>query len=79
MPKFTKRHYIAIAEVINTTASTGQGSLFSSDALLHLALRLADTFALDNPRFDRERFLAACRVSAPDVSAPRVTGPDPRD
>lgn len=30
-------------------------------ALHYVSVELADIFAADNPRFDRDRFLAACR------------------
>ena len=78
--KFQRRHYEAIAEVIRTTASSTQTALFSSDELLRLAYKLADSFAQDNPAFDRDRFLAACGVSAPRTRGKMPDDPiDPRD
>lgn len=49
----TKRHFIAIAAILKSEHSPGQ----SSQAV---AIRLADYFANENPRFDRQRFLTAC-------------------
>jgi hypothetical protein len=60
MPKFTKRHYTVIAEVFNL--KDHQTPLFDAAERLRLARTLARVFALDNPRFDRERFLFACGV-----------------
>ena len=54
----TKKHFKAIAEIIK----------FRMDATLYsppvevLAKDLAQYFKQDNPRFDRERFLAACGI-----------------
>ena len=60
MPRFAKRHYIVIAEVLREAVSTGQSSLFPEfantvDTLSHL-------FARDNPRFSRDRFFDACGI-----------------
>lgn len=57
----TKKHYIAIAKVIrsNINAGVGLGEIYGIESL---ALALADTFAAENARFDRGRFLAACGV-----------------
>lgn len=51
-PAFTKQHYEAIAE-----------TLLPLDIVLSLGQvieALADTFARDNPRFEREKFYKAC-------------------
>lgn len=67
MPKFQKRHYEAIATVIadmsHEAAVPGVRMLFSSSETVDLARRLADYFAIDNPRFQRDRFLRACGVA----------------
>lgn len=60
----SKKHYEAIAAII---ASTYRNAALYNDAgrletLETTAARLADYFATDNPRFDRERFLAACGI-----------------
>lgn len=71
MATFSKRHYIAIAGVFagnngnisenvrhgHTGGDIGQ---VQRDTANLLAVRLADTFASDNPAFYRERFLRAC-------------------
>lgn len=53
----TRKHFIAIAAIIDARRDelTTEGIL-----LLPLARDMADMFAADNPRFDRERFLKAC-------------------
>jgi hypothetical protein len=53
----TRKDYVMIAQVI----SESQG-LTRSDIIDTVAERLADALAIDNPRFDRARFLAACGV-----------------
>jgi hypothetical protein len=52
----SRKHYIAIAAIFADARS------FTKDpiALALVASRLADTFARENQRFDRVRFLAAC-------------------
>jgi len=68
---FTKRHYKAIAEIIKNNTCTAlpepnHDTLIRIDAHkeagIWIALNLADYFAEDNPRFDRQRFLAACGI-----------------
>ena len=56
-PSFQRRHYEAIAATIRDTMIP----------LLHrefIARNFAATFAADNPRFDRARFLKACGIDA---------------
>lgn len=53
----TKKDYVAIAQVLNS-AIIGQASPE------RVAEKMAEVFKLDNPRFDRARFLAACGVQA---------------
>lgn len=64
---FTRQHYKAIAEIIKEQqkeASKACGMGFSFTCKIgRLAIELADYFAKDNPRFDRERFLAACGLT----------------
>ena len=53
----TKKHYVAIAEIIKSEAmATPYG--YRAD----IAGKLADYFKQDNPKFDRERFLTACGI-----------------
>ena len=53
----TRKDYIAIANAICEASHTAP-----SAAIDTLAHKLADVCANDNPRFDRQRFLAACGV-----------------
>ena len=48
----TKKHYEAIAEIVMT---------YRKEAIPE---KLADYFAQDNPRFNRDMFLAACGIEA---------------
>jgi hypothetical protein len=63
----TKKHYTSVAKAF--AASVAQSSdhfdrVAHFTALREIADRLCAVFALDNPRFDRERFLTACRLAA---------------
>ena len=56
---FTKKHYKAIAEIVvrarkNPNLATVDGHC------RQIASDLANYFATDNPRFDRDKFLSAC-------------------
>lgn len=53
----TKKDYIAVAAVMNS-------AMIGNADPERVARKLAEVFALDNPRFDRARFLAACGVPA---------------
>jgi len=52
----TRKDYIKIAIVINTSWFD------SAKSKLNFASNLADEFALDNPRFNKARFLTVCGV-----------------
>ena len=60
----TRKDYIAIAAAIHRTGMASRiGKKKSSEETLRLAaIDIAATMAQDNPRLDRERFLAACGV-----------------
>ena len=49
----TKKHFKAIAEIIK----------YSEDKQ-DIMIKLANYFAQENPRFDRERFVDACLIMA---------------
>lgn len=51
----TRKDYKAIAEIIkaNTNNECAAGAY-------NIGLELADYFAKDNPRFDKDKFLKAC-------------------
>ena len=53
---FTRQHYKAIAEILEYY----ENSPFFLDTVKGIADKLADYFAADNSRFDREQFLQAC-------------------
>lgn len=54
----TKKHFEAIAALINAEQSDKTGEAHS--AVRDVAVRLASQFNIENPRFDREKFLSAC-------------------
>ena len=60
----TKKHYMMIAKAISARAkwANDTGNLYREGAIELVAKDLADQFALDNPNFDRAKFLAACAV-----------------
>ena len=55
----TRKDYELLAEVIRTSrkVTTGETALVSVE---HLANTLATELEIENPRFDRARFLSAC-------------------
>ncbi len=65
---FTRKHYKAVAEIIrrNQTRLRTADVVNCNNGLpcLHpdVVAGLADYFAQDDPRFDREKFLAACEI-----------------
>ena len=64
MPKFQKRHYEAIADVLRTIHKDQQVAIFTDPIdTSKLIRRIGDMFAGDNPRFDRARFVAACHLT----------------
>jgi hypothetical protein len=64
----TKKHYTAIANVLKAEYDDAMYRTedFSEPALIQeVAENLADYFATDNPKFNRERFLGACGIDQP--------------
>lgn len=60
---FQKRHYERLASIIDGMdfwAPTPR------ETRNEVARQFADALARDNPRFDRERFLAACGAQTPE-------------
>lgn len=49
-----RKHYKAIAEIIK------ENRLKDDTASWRMIKKLADYFAIDNPRFDRQKFITAC-------------------
>ncbi len=59
----TRQHYKAIAEIIKSKhPGYAQHDYYKGErnALVRVGRSLADYFEQDNPRFDRDKFLAAC-------------------
>ena len=67
--KFQQRHYEAIAQAIQDEKASYSHMVPESrdhyvNTLLSFEESLASLFARDNPLFDRDRFLRACKVGA---------------
>jgi hypothetical protein len=58
---FTRQHYVKIADILKDAHNAYGDTNMSNPhgAVDHVARRLADVFADDNPRFDYDRFHAA--------------------
>ena len=59
----TKKDFEAVAEIIaeDYACYNGPGGAgICGDVLADISDKLADYFATQNPRFDRERFMKAC-------------------
>jgi hypothetical protein len=56
---FTKRHYVAIADLLSHEVQTGDRDLFTTAELANLVDKLAILFAKDNPAFKPETFRKA--------------------
>ena len=53
MSKYQEQHYEDVGKLIQRT---------NGCSIRYTAEQFADLFAADNPLFDRERFLKACRL-----------------
>ena len=61
----TRKDYVAIAASIQATRKYFTPDSIEEQAAVDLvAKRIANTMEIDNPRFDRSRFLKACGISA---------------
>jgi hypothetical protein len=58
----SRKHYVAVADLLSRSAAKGTDRA----TVEYLAVGLADIFAADNSRFDRERFLAAVALGGSD-------------
>jgi hypothetical protein len=67
----SKQNYVAIAAILKRVGETHSESLdpYLADGVAAVTAQLADYFGQDNPRFDRERFLAAAKPD-PDLMFP---------
>lgn len=59
----TAKHFAAVAGTISDERAAFPTDLSVQNALSDVAMGLADIFAADNPRFDRNRFLVAAGVT----------------
>lgn len=59
--KFSKRHYIVVADVLATEYRQAANPSKELGAIYRIAYTLADKFAADNSRFSTEHFLAVVR------------------
>lgn len=57
MAVFQRRHYELIAETISNSRDLNVAGITAKMAAVRA---LAETFAEDNPHFDRDRFIEAC-------------------
>ena len=69
LPIFAKRHYKRLAQVVQgVVLSHDESSECALSELVSIRRGIAGEFAAmlgrDNPRFDRERFIAACAPGA---------------
>jgi hypothetical protein len=60
MSKFAKRHYEAIALVMQSTYSDDSGDGGGADVWANIVDELATMFAHDNQMFCQVRFVSAC-------------------
>jgi hypothetical protein len=59
----TRKDYVLIAEILKASNENWEGfAPEGCEAVVGLARSLAFRFQMDNPRFDRARFLDACGV-----------------
>ncbi len=57
----SRKHYVALAKTLAGSFPIDENWQQVSDYWQYLVDKLADTLAADNPKFDRNRFLHACR------------------
>lgn len=60
MPRFQRRHYVAIVALL---AEFRHSDLFSEGYTRDVVVMFCDQFQVDNPAFDRQRFLSACGLA----------------
>lgn len=51
--------------------TTGPSGDDASSAIYNIASGLATVFAIDDPRFDRQRFMEACNIDEGDINSHR--------
>ena len=60
----TRKDYELIASVLRANGEKDWRGENARETWEEICEELADSLAIDNPRFDRERFLAACGIEA---------------
>jgi hypothetical protein len=60
----TRKHYQMVAEILHGDYAVHTHSPVAQNVVRGITLSLADVFAQDNPRFDRQRFYAAVGIVA---------------
>ena len=55
----SKKDYVKVASIIHTALQESDPSYDAWASVAEVGQRLADMFAADNPRFDRDRFYKA--------------------
>lgn len=58
----TRKDYQAIAKIFDAEISVRKDTTPGALAIKSVVYGLADIFARDNPRFDREKFYTACGI-----------------
>ena len=61
----TRKHYRAVAEELRGELQVARGMPGVRVGIMRAAYALCTVFKMDNPRFDRERFIAAVRADDP--------------
>jgi hypothetical protein len=72
--KMTRKDYELIAQILKAQIelSRSYGETDGELAVVNIAYDLADSLALDNPRFNRERFLIASGVNESPLEVARA-------
>jgi hypothetical protein len=63
MPRYAKRHYVEIAELLQ--AARLGSPVGTARCMQDVVTRFADMFERDNSKFDRDRFVLACDDGLP--------------
>jgi len=59
--KFSKKHYVVLADVLQTEYRNAENPSKELAGIYRVAYNLADRLAADNPRFNAGHFLAVVR------------------
>lgn len=69
MADFSRKHYVAVAKIINEELAsiailTDSSKDTDATTVIGIAIKLAGLFGEDNPQFDWHRFYTACGLDA---------------